>query len=55
MEKTCWLKFSQNEHLKNQRLASQGLFVEANRCDMFFSCGLSLSNPNILGEKVRMF
>ena len=48
MEKACWLKFSQNDHLKNQLLASQGSLVEASRWDMFFSCGLSLSNPNIL-------
>ena len=48
MEKACWLKFSQNENLKKQLMTNQGLLVEANGRDNFFSCGLSLSNPNIL-------
>ena len=48
MQKACYLKFSQNEELKKKLLSSLGALVEANRRDKFFSCGLSLSNPNIL-------
>ena len=50
MEKACWLKFSQNENLKELLVGSQGLLVEANRNDKLFSCGLSLANPNVLDK-----
>ena len=48
MEKACQLKFSQNPHLQQKLLQSRGILVEANRNDKFFSCGLALSDPNIL-------
>ena len=44
----CWFKFLQNQKLKKQLIESQGSLVEANGRDNFFSCGLALSNPNIL-------
>ena len=58
MTKACSLKFGQNENLRNKLLHSRGLLVEANKKDCFFSCGLSLADPNIketsrwLGENV---
>ena len=48
MEKACLLKFTQNQDLKSKLLSSQGTLVEANRRDTYFSCGISLSDPNIL-------
>ena len=48
MQKACYLKFSQNEELKKKLLSSRDALVEANRWDKFFSCGLSLTNPNML-------
>ena len=50
VEKACYLKFSQNKHLREKLVASQGLLVEANKKDKFFSCGLSLADPNILDK-----
>ena len=47
MEGACFLKFSQNQILKDKLLASRGTLVEYNRRDSFFSCGLALSDPNI--------
>ena len=48
MEKACNLKFKQNEILRQKLVDSKGLLVEANKKDRFFSCGLSLADPNIL-------
>ena len=48
MEKACHLKFTQNLELKQKLLKSKGTLVEANRNDRYFSCGLSLANPNIM-------
>ena len=50
MEKACHLKFDQNPYLKKKLLNSRGALVEANRNDNFFSCGLALSDPNILDK-----
>ena len=50
MEKACYLKFSQNKTLREKLIASQGLLVESNKRDKFFSCGLSLADPNILDQ-----
>ena len=48
MTHACFLKFNQNDDLKTKLLQSQGMLVEANEKDKFFSCGLSLADPNIL-------
>ena len=48
MERACFLKFSQNQILKDKLLANRGTLVECNRRDNLFSCGLALSDPNIL-------
>ena len=48
MENACYLKFWQNPELKEKLLSTEGKIVEANRNDVFFSCGLSLADPNIL-------
>ena len=40
-------KFEQNPVLQKQLLSTSGLLIEANPTDTFFSCGLSLSDPNI--------
>ena len=49
MERACFLKFSQNQILKDKLLlSSRGTLVECNCRDNFFSCGLALSDPNIL-------
>ena len=48
MEKACFLKFTKNPELKNQLTSTRGALVEANQRDNLFSCGLSLSNPQIL-------
>ena len=48
--RACSLKFNQNDDLKNKLLQSQGTLVEANQRDNFFSCGLSLADPNILDK-----
>ena len=50
MEKAVTLKFRQNPHLQQKLLASRGRLVEANKHDKQFSCGLSLSDPNIMDE-----
>ena len=50
MEKACLLKFSQNTLLADKLLLTQGSLVEANRNDKFFSCGLGLSDPNVIEE-----
>ena len=47
MERGCTLKFSQNEKLLQKLLQTKGNLVEANKHDNFFSCGLSLEDPNI--------
>ena len=40
-------KFEQNPTLRDQLTATTGLLIEANPKDTFFSCGLSLKDPNI--------
>ena len=44
MEKACELKFTQNLGLQDENL------VEANPTDYYFSCGLSLTNPDICDQ-----
>ena len=48
MENACYLKFWQNSELKKKLMDIKGTIVEANRKDVFFSCGLALSDPNIV-------
>ena len=40
-------KFEQNPILKEKLLATKGQLIEANPKDTYFSCGLSLNDPNI--------
>lgn len=47
MERACLLKFSQNDELYNKLCSTVGSFVECNKSDNHFSCGLALSDPNI--------
>lgn len=47
MFRACYLKFSQNEHLKEKLMEITGDMVEANPKDTFFSCGLHLNNPDV--------
>ena len=47
MENACYLKFWQNSELKEKLIGTKGNIVEANRKDDYFSCGLSLADPNI--------
>ena len=47
MENACYLKFWQNPELKEKLIGTKGNIVEANRKDDYFSCGLSLADPNI--------
>ena len=46
MKNACYLKFWQNPELKKRLIATKGNLVEAN--DVYFSCGLSLADPNIM-------
>ena len=50
MQKACHLKFTQNAELKMKLLETKGDLVEANGRDSYFSCGLPLSDPNILDK-----
>ena len=47
MYKSCALKFQQNSELAAKLKSLKGGIVEANPKDNFFSCGLSLHDPNI--------
>ena len=40
-------KFEQNPALRDTLIATTGRLIEANPKDAFFSCGLSLNDPNI--------
>ena len=40
-------KFEQNPTLRSQLIATTGQLIEANPKDTFFSCGLSIDDPNI--------
>ena len=50
MEKACFLKFTKSHKLRNLLISTSGNLVEANHNDQFFSCGLALSDPNILDK-----
>ena len=50
MRKACQMKFTQNADLREKLLKTKGDLVEANGRDCYFSCGLSLSDPNILDK-----
>ena len=50
MEKACQLKFTQNLGLQDELLQISESLVEANPTDYYFSCGLSLTNPNICDQ-----
>ena len=50
MEKACHLKFTKSHKMRNLLISTSGNLVEANRKDQFFSCGLALSDPNILDK-----
>ena len=47
MLKACTKKFQQNDELGQKLKETTGILVEANPKDTFFSCGLSLQDPNL--------
>ena len=47
MLKACTMKFQQNEALGLKLKQTTGILVEANPKDSYFSCGLSLQDPNL--------
>ena len=47
MERATLLKFNQNIGLKEKLVNSDGKLVECNPNDKFWSCGLSLHDPNV--------
>ena len=47
MNKTCTLKFRQNEDLAEKLKRVKGTIIEANPKDFFFSCGLSIDDPKL--------
>ena len=50
MQKACQRKFTQNADLREKLLKTKGDLVEVNGRDCYFSCGLSLADPNILDK-----
>ena len=51
MHKACLMKFQQNPILGLKLKQTAGIIVEANPKDQFFSCGLSLHNPNLQNQE----
>ena len=48
MKSAISLKFEQNRELQQKLLDTNGNIVECNPYDKFWSCGLSLHDPNIM-------
>ena len=47
MYNACIKKFQQNPELSKKLKKTSGILVEANPKDNFFSCGLSLQDPDL--------
>ena len=47
MYNACIKKFQQNPDLREKLKKTSGILAEANPKDNFFSCGLSLQDPNL--------
>ena len=50
MHKACTLKFEQNRELAAKLRDIRGTIIEANPGDSFFSCGLSINDPNLTDQ-----